>query len=106
MSIKETIKFNGTDTFIKVPISIGNNLMDFQQEIDSANEEAKEESVNEIVDYEVRRFNYSSIGPTELEFFFGTALDVDFVDAGFTISEIISRSDKLLNSFFILDFYN
>ena len=106
MSIKETIKFNGADTFIKVPMSICNDLVDFQQEIDNTTEEAKEESINPIIDYEVRKYTYAGTSATELEFFFGTAHDVDFVDAGFTLNEINSRSNKLLNSFFILDFYD
>jgi len=108
MSIKETIKLNGTDAFINIPLSIGNNFMEYQQEIDNATEEAKEESINEVIDYEVRRFIYNVPSETEVGFYFGTGHKLEFGPdgAGFTASEISSNSNKLLNSFFILDFYD
>jgi hypothetical protein len=108
MSIKETIKFKGTDTFIKIPFSIANNLVDYQQEIDNANEEAKKESINEVIDHEVRRYTYNEPSSTILKFFFGTGHNVEFGvnGAGFSEADITNGGDTLLNSFYILDFYD
>ena len=112
MSIKETIKFKGNDVFLNIPLKIGNSLVDYQQEIDNLNEKAKEDLINQVVDNEVQRFSYKSgLLPTNLSFYFNndsTSFYNSFLlyGAGFTIDEIEKRSNNILNSFFIMDFYD
>lgn len=107
--IRERIKINNLDVNIKLSIGSTDGLYGYQQEIDNITEETKTELINPVVDNEVRRFQYdSSNGITNLQFYFisGSSFYCDFNYAGFTNNEIISRNTKLLNSFFILDFYD
>lgn len=110
--IKERIKFNNQDINLKISLSGGNKISGYQQEIDNITEETKDDLINPVIDNEVRRFSYkSSIGRTDLQFFF-TANNTSYFNtfttngAGFTTTEISDYDDKLLNSFFILDFYD
>lgn len=102
--IKEVIKSNGNDTTIKFALGVNNSLSGYQQEIDELTEETKDDLINPIIDNEVRRYSYSGT-LTTLGFYFAT-LSPQFTNAGFTTSEIDSSDTKLLNSFFILDFYD
>lgn len=105
MLIKEKINFKGIDTFLKFSLNTDINLVDYQQEIDNLTEETKEELINPVIDYEVRKFTYKTgIGSTELSFFLTNALTNSFTI--FSSTEISSVSNKILNSFFILDFYD
>jgi len=111
--IKETIKSNGLDTTIKFSLGGNNRLSGYQQEIDNLTEQTKEDLVNPIIDNEVRRFQYDSAfaGSSYLWFYFsynGSSAYNAFTSsgAGFSVSEINSNSVKILNSFFIMDFYD
>jgi len=112
MSIKETIKFNGADTFIKLPLKISDEFVDYQQQIDNLNEKAKEELINPVIDYEVRKYKYKKeTTETTLTFFFtpnGSSANDSFgsTGAGFTTTEINDNANVIRNSFFILDFYD
>jgi len=111
--IKETIKSNGEDTTIKFGLGNNNKLSGYQQEIDELTEETKDDLINPIVDNEVRRFQYDSsfAGPTNLVFFFtanGSSYYNKFTPnaARFSTTEITENSNKILNSFFIMDCYD
>jgi len=111
--IKEVIKSNGLDTTIKFSLGANNRISGYQQEIDNLTEETKEDLVNPIIDNEVRRFQYDSAlaGSSYLWFFFSangvTAYNTFLPNAaGFSVDEINSRDDKILNSFFIMDFFD
>jgi len=111
--IKEIIKSNGEDTTIKFSLGINNKLSGYQQEIDELTEETKDDLINPIVDNEVRRFQYDSsfAGPTNLVFFFtanGSSYYNKFTPnaARFSTTEITENSNKILNSFFIMDCYD
>lgn len=106
--IKERIKFNNQDINLKISLSGSNKISGYQQEIDNITEETKDDLINPIIDNEVSRFSYvSGEGLTFLNYHFGTSLpSVNFTKAGFSSSEIESGDNTLLNSFFILDFYD
>ena len=106
--IKETIKFNNLDINLKFPLSLGDNLLGYQQEVDNQVAATETALINPVVDTEVRKFIYnSSVSATNLKFYFNFFTNaVSFINAGFTYSEIITSNVKLLNSFFILDFYD
>ena len=112
MSItKEKILFNNQDIQLKINLSGGNRLTGYQQEIDNFTEEAKVNLINPIIDNEVRRFQYNnaSVDATYLNFFYlgSNRFNILFSDgAGFTNKELTSFSDNVLNSFFIMDFYD
>jgi hypothetical protein len=108
--IKEIIKSNNLDMNIKFSLGSGNSLLGYQQEVDNLTEETKDILINPVVDAEVRKFIYdSSVGATNLKFYFLNQSNVQtnsFLAAGFTPLEILNSNVKLLNSFFILDYYN
>ncbi len=111
--IKEKIKFNNKDVVLKISLSGGNKISGYQQEIDNITEETKDELINPVTDNEVRRFSYISggAGPTSLEFFFtpnngANHYNSFLLGAGFTLDEINNYDTTLLNSFFVLDFYD
>jgi len=111
--IKETIKFNNQDVNLKISLSGGNRFTGYQQEIDSFVEETKENLINPVVDNEVRRFHYASketLSPINLVFYFtanGSSYGNSFqYYVGFTASELTLNDLKVLNSFFVLEFYD
>jgi len=108
--IKETIRNNGQDVTLKFDLGINNRLSGYQQEIDELTEDTKEELINPVIDYEVDRFKHQPSNVSVLTFSFsnsaGTDTDDDFEYAGFTESEIEDADDVMLNSFFIMDFFD
>ena len=110
--IKERIKFNNQDVILKISLSGNNKISGYQQEIDNITEKTKDDLINPVIDNEVRRFRYSgSGGRTDLLFYFtanGSNHYNTFLSsgAGFTQTEVNDYDEKLLNSFFILDFYD
>lgn len=112
--IKERLKFNNADINLKINLSVDNNLIGYQQEIDILTEKTKQELINPIIDNEVRRFSYAIneiLNPTYLVFYFtanGSSYNNSFRSngAGFTDTEINSNNLKIFNSFFIMDFYD
>jgi hypothetical protein len=108
--IKERIKFNNQDIHLKIDLGVRNNLSGYQQEIDRLTEETKEELINPVIDYEVERFKHEPENVSILTFSFsntaGTDTDDDFEYAGFTETEIEDADGVMLNSFFIMDFFD
>jgi len=104
--IKERIKINNKDVNLKITLSGRNQISGYQQEIDNITKETKDELTNPIVDNEVRRFSQVSGELTLLNFYFNSSSPPNFTNAGFTNAEIDSASNNLLNSFFIMDFYD
>lgn len=110
--IKEKIKFNSQDINLKISLGGGNRLSGYQQEIDEITEITKTDLINPVIDKEVKRFTYYNNGSTTtLKFRLtmdGVGYSYYFANngAGFTTSEILEADIKLLNSFFIMDFYD
>lgn len=111
--IREKIKSNNQDTNIVINLGIGNRHTGYQQEINSFTEETKLELINPIIDNEVSRFEYDSgtYGIMNLSFEFSANGSTYFnaftpQAAGFTTTEIEPSNIKILNSFFIMDFYD
>lgn len=105
--IKEIIKFNNLDVNLKFTLGANDGFLGYQQEIDNLVVATKEILINPVNDTEVRRFKYdSSIGRAKIIFYFGNSHTNTFISAGFTEDEINTNDAKLLNSFFILDFYD
>jgi hypothetical protein len=103
--IKEVIKSNNLDVNIRFTLGSGVGLSGYQQEIDNFTINKGIELINPIVDSEVRKFNYNpTIGTIYLNYYFNDTRS--FKQAGFTDDEIQTSSVKLLNSFFILNFYD
>jgi len=104
--IKETIMSNGLDTTIKFALGTDNRLSGYQQEIDDLTEETKDELINPIIDNEVSRFSFVTGSVRIWHFFFDSINPPSFTNAGFTTDELTSSSTNLLNSFFIMDYYD
>jgi len=108
--IKETIKLNINNTGSTIIFGLGgnNHFSGYQNEINDLTEETKIELTNNIIDYEVTRFQYGG-NLVNLNFYLTTGLTYynSFIDgAGFSRNEVDSRNLKLHNSFFIMDFYD
>ena len=107
--IKETIKFNNLDVNIKFPLGGGMGFTGMQQEVDNLTLATENDLINPAIDTEVRKFKYQPIiQPANLLFMFHAISGYadSFINAGFTQAEIDSTNINLLNSFFILDFYD
>jgi len=106
--IKKNIKFNNNDVNLNFSLDSSISFTGYQQEINSLIVNSEQELINPINDVEVRRFTYEPNTSHILWFWFhANNLDLDsFINAGFTANEIASKNIKLLNSFFILDFYD
>jgi len=101
---------NASGATLSFPLSGGIDFSGYQQEIDNITEETKEELINPIEDYEIRRFRYARSVVTTLSFRFlnssNTSRSVSFTNAGFTSAELSESADVVRNSFFIADFYD
>ena len=101
---------NSSGSTLSFPLSGGINISGYQQEIDNITEETKEELINPIEDYEIRRFRYARSVNTDLTFRFlnstNTSRSPSFSYAGFTTTELSEPADVVRNSFFIADFYD
>ena len=114
--IRETIRFNdtvsGNSINLNFTLSSDDNLMEYQEEIDNLTQFTTLDLVNPPIDGEKRRFKfYDGTTPTiNLKFLFYSTTLSTYVDtffaAGFTPEEIIGSKANILNSFFILDFYD
>jgi hypothetical protein len=107
-----TIGFTGTTINLTISLSSNDNLIEYQQEIDRLTQFTTLDLVNPVTDSEKKRFKLNP-NPTPditLNFqFYSTITNTylnSFLFAGFTGNEIATSSDNLLNSFFILDFYD
>jgi len=108
--IKERIKFNNVDVNLKIDLGVRNRFSGYQQEIDELTEETKEELINPVIDYEVERYPHEPNRTNTVYFYFsnaaGTSHANTFTNAGFTSTEIEDFDDVVLNSFFIMDFFD
>jgi hypothetical protein len=107
--IKQRIKFNEQDLFIKFPLNIYDSFVGYQQEIDSLTQVTGIDLINPVIDGEIYRFIYNkSISDTTIQFYF---LQNDLLQLNF-FTNLVSNinnttyNDMTLNSFFILDFYD
>ena len=111
------------DQSIDIPIEIKWDFYGRTDSIEMYEEEVVEEIVGLPKDYEILRFSHEPYGDeekTELnyQFFYfdGTSVDVStsnltdwknsYIQAGFSIDELYSRSPTITKSFFKLDFYD
>ena len=107
-----TTGFTGTTMNLKISLSSNDNLIDYQQEIDNLTQVTSLDLVNPVIDGEERRFKLNPNPTTNITLIFqfynvtGSTYQTLFTAAGFTSNEINFNDDKLLNSFFILDFYD
>jgi hypothetical protein len=108
--IKERVRYTGNNMNLKISLSSNVDFVGQQQEIDSLTQFKTAALVNPITDAETRRFKLNIDTPTQtLQFYFYNGSGgyfTTYTTAGFTVSEITSNSNKFLNSFFILDFYD
>jgi hypothetical protein len=109
--IKEKIKYLGVDMNLKINLGSSDGFLGLQQEIDNLTQVVSVDLVNPPVDVEERRVNYlPGITPLSLSFRFYNSILSDwgatFLYAGFTLEELYDSTTNVLNSFFILDFYD
>jgi hypothetical protein len=110
--IREKIKFlNATGLTLNFGLSSNDGFLGYQQEIDNLTQTVSNDLINPDVDVEERRFKYiPNIGPTTLQFNFhygnGNSWLNSFYPAGFTTNDIFGLSQAMLNSFFIMSFYD
>lgn len=106
--IKQQIKFLGDTMNLRFPISSNRTFLGYQQEIDNLTQFVSLDLVNPAVDVEERRVKYrGDIISIQLQFYFWSGTTgATFIKAGFTPYEISGLSDNMLNSFFIVDYYD
>jgi hypothetical protein len=125
--IREKIRFNPslvgtsgttgttlTGHSMNLIISLGSceNFIEYGEEIDNLTQFTVLDLVNPVIDGEVRRFKLNPIPNSYITLIFqfynviATTHQTLFTAAGFTADEINSNDLNILNSFFILDFYN
>jgi hypothetical protein len=112
MQIKrETIALKNEDINIKINIPSNSKPFGFDGDFsDFANKEA-EESINEPIDYETRRFVFDDTKTSNklyLEFntFSGIIYLPNYLYAGFTIDEVTEYKESLRNSYYIFELYD
>jgi len=108
--IKKKIRYKGQSAYIDFNLDSNEDFIGYQQSIDNLTSFKTMNVVNDVVDAEKRKFNFSNeSGSQIIKFWFLNPSKVHqntFTAAGFTQDEITNTSKSLLNSFFILDFYN
>jgi hypothetical protein len=107
--IREKLRSIGQNLSLRIGVSGNNDFTGYQQEIDNLTTFTSLDLVNPVVDVEERKFKLGPIVDVSFftfYFFKSGAYNTSFLNAGFTQSEIDNNSVKLLNSFFILDFYD
>ncbi len=108
--IKEKIRYAGNNMNLKISLSSNVDFVGQQQEIDSLTQFKTASLINPIIDAERRKFKLNpdtSIQVFQFFFYDGSGgYFTKYSTAGFTPDEILNNSNKFLNSFFILDFYN
>jgi hypothetical protein len=100
--IREKILYNNSDMNLKINLGSTDGFTGLQQEIDKITQFTTAELVNPVTDGEMRRFEYHSSTPVTLQFQFYEAgtWGTSFIKAGFTLSELTSKNQSILNSFF------
>jgi hypothetical protein len=97
---------------INFGISAEDGFLGYQQEIDNLTEVVGIDVVNPELDVEQRKIKYKpGINPIILQFWFhipntGNSWANSFYVAGFNTDDIFTLSQRMLNSFFIMDFYD
>ncbi|MFA5207218.1 MAG: hypothetical protein WC428_00810 [Candidatus Paceibacterota bacterium] len=113
--IREKIKFNSSGSSLNISLGSNSNFIEYQQDIDRLTQFTGLDLVNPVIDGEERRFKLNptpnAVITLKFQFYasFMSAYDTSgygFIAAGFTYDEIHLFSANLLNSFFILDFYD
>jgi hypothetical protein len=108
--IKERVLYNSGDINLKIPVSVIEGFTGQQQEIEKLTSFSATDLVNPVTDGEVRRFKHFRDTSTILEFqFYSTAFGLYsnlLTVPGFTTNELTLKNVKVLNSFFILEFYD
>jgi hypothetical protein len=125
--IREKIKFNSslvgtsgttgttlTGHSMNLMISLGSceNFIEYGEDIDNLTQFTVLGLVNPVIDGEVRRFTLTPTPTTNvlLQFQFYSPITTTYLNsflfAGFTGDEIVNSANNILNSFFILDFYD
>lgn len=110
MSItKRKIKYNGKGMNITFPISGTEEYLGYQQEIDNFTQIKSAESINDVTDHEIDRYEIYSSDSRIIQFnFFNSNQNwiPEYTSAGFSENEVSSGTLNYLNSFYIFDFFD
>jgi hypothetical protein len=107
-----TTGFTGTTMNLRISLSSTDNLIEYQQEIDRLTQFTTLDLVNPVIDGEEKRFKLNPNPSANITLIFqfynvtATTYQTLFTAAGFTSNEINNNNLNVLNSFFILDYYN
>lgn len=117
--IRKTIKLNpysvsgitaSSGTTIRFSLDSGDVFTGYQQEIDNLTSFTTTDLINPATDAEKRRFKHFTNANTLIQFQFYNSGAGTFspllTNNGFTSSELAGPTTNVLNSFFILDFYD
>lgn len=107
--IRENIKYLGSGMTLNFTLSSNDSFLGYQQEIDNLTQVVSVDLVNPEVDVEERKFkslNSFFLAPNLQFQFFNIIFQSNFLAAGFSAEDIATQSSNILNSFFILDFYD
>lgn len=110
--IKKEILFKKQTAYIDFNLDSKDSFLGYQQNIDNISKFESSNVVNDAVDGEKRKFKfYSEDGSQTLKFFFLNSSKVyqnslSALGLGWDIDNVTGGSTHVLNSFFILDFYD
>jgi hypothetical protein len=106
--IREKLRSIGQNLSLRIGFDSNNDLLGYQQEIDNLSEVTTLDLVNPVIDVEERKFKLNPNVDTSVFsfYFYNGDYNISFINAGFTQNEINARGNTILNSFFILDFYD
>lgn len=108
--IKKEIQYKGQTAYINFNLKSNSKFLDYQQNIDNITQFNSLDIVNDGIDDEKRKFShYSDNGSSTLKFYFlnpYNEYENSFESAGFTTIDITGKSESILNSFIIADFYD
>lgn len=101
--IREQVLLTGKNiSGITITLSSNDGFIGYQQEIDNLTQATMVDLVNPAVDVEKRK--YKMFNHTIFSFKWNNV--ATFTAAGFTQNEINSKTSNVINSFFILDYYD
>jgi len=106
--IKQNMLFTGVDGNIKITLSSNDDVYGQQQGIDRLTNSTANSLINPVIDSESRRYPFKTDASVVYMSFKFKNNEATFLEdgAGFTSGEVALGKQNVLNSFFVLDFYD
>jgi len=107
MLIKKTILKNNKDNYLTIPLSIKENVVGLQQEIDSITQFETNKSINDVNDNEIIILKFAGNYDTIFNFqFYNGNWNNSYLNADFTEEEYNTNDITFANSFYIFNVFD